>query len=36
LAVVDATLVPVAVAAAKLGEFDAVVSIVLVAEVELA
>jgi hypothetical protein len=36
LVVVDATLVPVAVAAARLGEFDAVVPIVLVVEVELA
>ncbi len=34
--VVDAALVPVAVAAARLGEFNAVVSIALVAEVELA
>jgi hypothetical protein len=36
LVVVDATLVAVAVAAARLGEFDAVVSIALAAEVELA
>ena len=38
LVVVDAALVPVAVAAAaaRLGEFDAVVSVVLAAEVELA